>query len=130
MEIINIDHCISSHSKKQKQPKLNQMSSYKSQPLATKQPLRKRTSSATQTLLSLYLGPNVHIDFVLQVQTPEMKKQEEERREKVKQAKKEEKERQEKEEREERERKEKREKEIASLKKFSTGYKMAPRNYG
>jgi len=112
------------------QPKPNKMSSYKSQPLATKQPLRKRTSSATQTLLSLHLGPDLHIDFVLQVQTPEMKREEEERREKVKQARKEEKERQEKEEKEEREKKEKREKETASLKKFSTGYKMAPRNYG
>ena len=106
------------------------MSSYKSQPLATKQPLRKRTSSATQTLLSLHLGPDLHIDFVLQVQTPEMKREEEERREKVKQARKEEKERQEKEEKEEREKKEKREKETASLKNFSTGYNMAPRNYG
>lgn len=78
-------------------------------------------------MLSLHFGPKVHLDFVLQVQSPEMKREEQERREKVKQAKKEE---QEKKEREEREKKEKREKETDAWRKFSTGYKMPPRNYG
>jgi len=127
MKIINKYNCTNSHSKsksKAKQSKPNKMSSYKSQPLSINRSVQRKTSSATQTLLSLYLGPKVHIDLVLQVQSPEMKREEQERREKVKQAKKEE------QEKKEREEKEKREKETASLKKFSTGYKMPPRNYG
>jgi len=105
------------------------MSSYKSQPMKNT-PFKRRVSSATQTLMSLHFGPKVHIDFVFQEITPEVIKQEEERRDKVKQAKKEEKERQEKAKKEEMEKREKKEQETAALKKFSTGYKMAPRNYG
>ena len=101
------------------------MSSYKSQPLASTRPVQRKTSSATQTMLSLHFGPKVHLDFVLQEFTPEMKRKEEERREKVKQAKKDEKERQKKAiiEKIIQDAKIEREKKTSELKKFSTGYK-------
>ena len=70
------------------------MSSYKSQPVSTRRPLKIKASPATQTMLSLLLGPKARLDLILQVQTPEMMRHEEERKGKIMQARKEEKERQ------------------------------------
>ena len=61
-------------------------------------PIRGSLSSATQTMMSLYFGPKVHVDYSLmlvnlQKITPDIIKKEEERLEKVKQAKKDQKER-------------------------------------
>jgi hypothetical protein len=102
--------------------KQSKMSLYKSPELSKNKPFRKRTSSASQTLLSLYLGPKIPIGLFLEEFTPQVIKEEEERRGKVKQAKKDEKERL------EREKRENREKEIAGFRKFSSGYKIPSRN--
>lgn len=62
------------------------MNHFNSHPLTSTRLLKQKVSSATQTMLSLHLGPKVDLESYFTVLTPEIKRQKEERREKIKQA--------------------------------------------